>query len=515
MKRITYLALLLFIHGFLSVQDSYGQVKLPALFNDNMVLQQKTDAPVWGWASPGEKITVRASWEEESRKTLADKSGHWLVRIPTPGAGGPFSLSVEGKSSITIKNIMIGEVWICSGQSNMQKQMGFRNGQKPIINFAGEIAGAKHPGIRLFQVGRQPSDTELDNCEGNWLECSPENVIDFSAVGYFFGKYLEESLSVPIGLIQTTVGGTPAEAWMSERAMKQGKYQGIYEDWATWKKDYPADSLDYYTALKNYEEKKTETLPVMPASVYRMIRYYQYPSILYNGMIRPLIPFAFKGVIWYQGESNKGDALLYEDLFSRLIQSWREEWNIGEFPFYFVQIAPYGKTDQYKGGELREAQRIVDRDVVNTGMAVTLDIGDPLDIHPAQKNEVGRRLALLALSKTYGYNDIVCSGPEYRSMEIKDDQAILSFELAGQGVIFTNNRNSTGFYVAGEDHVFYPAEARLDEDKIIVSCRKVPQPIAVRYAWEDATNPSVFNSVGLPASTFRTDDWEDAEIISR
>ena len=443
----------------------WAEVKLPKILGDNMVLQQQTEVRLWGWADPDEEVTVQ--FQEQKVSTKADANGRWLVKLRTPEAGGPYEVQVTGKSNqITLRNVLVGEVWIGSGQSNMQWPVSRSD------NAQQEIATAKYPKIRLFTVAHKISDTPLDDCEGAWVECSPETVGGFSAVAYFFGRYLHQELGVPVGLINSSWGGTICEAWTSRQALQ-------------------ADE-DFQPLL----ERAKQFNPKNPNQ----------PSVLFNAMIHPILPLVIRGALWYQGESNVGRAAQYTKLFPTMIQDWRKRWQIGDFPFYYVQLAPfrYGKAHPECLPELWEAQLQTLR-LPNTGMVVTTDIGNIKDIHPSNKQEVGRRLALWALAKIHG-KPIVYSGPLYDGYTVEGNKIRIKFQHADDGLVCKGDR-LTHFTIAGEDKKFVPAEAVIDGSTVVVSSPLVAKPVAVRFGWEDTAEPNLFNKAGLPASPFRTDHF--------
>ncbi len=481
--------------------SSMASVRLPAILGDNMVLQQKTDAPVWGWADPQETVKVKGSWAEAEVTTQADSDGKWLIKLPTPAAGGPFTVTIAGSNTINLQNVLVGVVWVCSGQSNMQWTV--RNSN----NSEAEIAAANYPQIRLFSVARTVAETPQSDCKGSWQPCTPETIPDFSAVAYYFGRDLNKQLDIPVGLIHTSWGGTPAESWTRKEILAAD------EDLVPILKRFDAALVQYPAAMEEYKTKTLEEWkqkaeaakaegkeaprrpnpPTGPDNPWR-------PAGLYNAMIAPLIPFAIEGAIWYQGESNAGRAWQYQKLFPAMINNWRADWGRGDFPFYFVQIAPY--TGQ--NPDIREAQLMTFKTVPNTGIVVTTDIGDPKDIHPRNKQDVGRRLALWALSKNYGLKDIVPSGPIYREMKIEGDKIRIFFDFAGNGLL-ARNGDLTHFTIAEEGKDFVPATAVIDGSTVVVSAQGVKAPVAVRFAWENAPEPNLFNKEGLPASPFRTD----------
>jgi sialate O-acetylesterase len=444
-----------------------ADVRLPKVIGDHMVLQQGKPLPVWGWADAGEKVTV-ALGESKASATAAE-DGKWTVRLEAMEAGGPCQMTVQGNNTITLEDILIGEVWVCSGQSNMQWPVSASN------NHAEEAAAADYPNIRLFTVARKVAEKPMDDCQGAWTACSPQTVPGFSAVAYFFGRHLHKELEVPVGLINTSWGGTLAEAWTS--------HEGLLGE------------PDFEPIL----ERAAQFNPKTPNQA----------SNLYNGMLHPLIPFAIQGAIWYQGESNCSRAEQYRKLFPAMIRDWRKNWGQGEFPFLFVQLAPfrYGRADPRCLPELWEAQ-LKTLELANTGMAVTTDIGNIVDIHPKNKQDVGRRLALWALAETYD-KDVVCSGPLYDSMTVEGDKVRIRFKHVGGGLVAKGQLGP--FTIRGSEGPnpqFLPATAAIDGDSVVVASERVKQPVAVRFGWFDTASPSLFNKEGLPASPFRTDDFE-------
>jgi len=619
-----------------------AQLKLPALFADSMILQQHTNAPVWGWASPGQKVEVSGSWSGKTVRVVAGKDGKWMLRLPTPGAGGPYELRIRAGETRVLQGVLIGEVWICSGQSNMEMPVeGWTT--DPVKNSAREIADAHYPDIRLFTVEKSIAYAPREDVKGSWSACAPATVRGFSATAYFFGKELYNKLQVPVGLIHTSWGGTVAEAWTSESGLrlmgdfntglntidsvhrnmaaivqhdhindlrwqqaqqdnsaaytgatcgtgwKTMRVPGFWEDaglpdidgvvwfkravnipgaWAgkELKLDLgPVDDRDvmyfngaavdstmqgftwaaerHYTipgklvkagdnviAIKVIDDGgsggmygKAEQMVLYPetgtaASGIKLNGEWQYklaavkpkpvlntwpnqPSVLYNAMIAPLVPFAIKGAIWYQGESNVGRAKQYTTLFPLMIGDWRRKWDQGSFPFYFVQIAPFkywGETTQ--AAELRDAQRRTLSLCPNTGMAVTLDIGNTDNIHPADKPEVGKRLALWALSETYKKKGIY-SGPLYKGFEIKDGKVLVSFTHMDGG-LKSRNGALEGFELQDADGSWKPATAVIEGDKVVVNSNVISGPVGVRYAFYAAAAGTLFNGYGLPASSF-------------
>lgn len=427
-------------------------------------------------------------------------------------------MTVNGeKNSITVKNIMVGEVWICSGQSNMEMPLATMGWWKTgVLNYEQEVASANYPNdIRLFTVGKKVAEQPQSDCVGSWSMCTPETAASFSAVAYFFARELHKELQIPIGLIHTSWWGTPAEAWTSKRVIEsRPDYKPIIDRYEKAVENYPQALEDYENKLAEWKKAAAKAkaegkeLPGEPWPPYGP-GHQNSPYRLYNGMIAPLIPYGIQGVIWYQGESNAARAYQYRKLFADLIKNWRDDWGQGDFPFYYVQIAPfksvYGFYKPFEMAELREAQ-LMTLSVPNTGMVVTMDIGDVKDIHPRNKQDVGKRLALWALAKTYGRENIVCSGPIYKSMKIEGDKIRLFFDYADNGLA-AKGGELTHFVIAGGDKKFVDAKAMIVGNTVVVSSGKVSKPIAVRYAWSNAALPNFYNKEGLPASGFRTDDW--------
>ncbi len=447
----------------------YSQTKLASLFKDHMVLQQNSNAVVWGWDKPNTRINISAGWGGQY-STMSDDKGKWKFLIKTEKAGGPYELQIKGSETIIISDVLLGEVWLCSGQSNMEMPLKGFAGQ-PIIGSNDFVLDSKNHNIRLFNVNRSISSVPLETCEGSWNESTPNNVLNFSAVAYLYGKILQENLGVPIGIICSSVGGTRAEAWTDKETLTDKKF--------------------------GFDIKMDTSTRVGDKNG---------PARLYNGMIHPLIPFTIKGAIWYQGEANIRTTDQYATLFPAMINSWREQWNIGDFPFYYVQIAPFKYGSDVNSAYLREVQLKSMETVPNSGMAVTLDIGDEFCIHPAEKFKVAKRLSYWALAKTYGYKGLQFSGPVYKSMEIENNKITLNFDYAPNGVI-NFNKPLNHFTIAGKDKVFYPAKAEITRGKLTVYSKLVPNPVAVRYCWDNYVEGTLYNLAGLPASSFRTDNW--------
>nr|WP_315148944.1 sialate O-acetylesterase [uncultured Flavobacterium sp.] len=620
-----------------------ANVRMPLLFSDGMVLQRNKTIPVWGWADANEKVEV--SFNKQTRIITADKDGKWMIGLNAEKAGGPFELTITGKNKIVIKDVLVGEVWICSGQSNMEFQV------SKTMNSEKEINDSNYPMIRHFGVAQDLSGTPKEDLKaGKWEVSSKETVGNFTAVGYYFAKKLYAELKIPIGIINTSWGGTNVETWTSREAFQKSdefkdmianvpsvnmdailetykktilenlkKVQGFdvtmanenqFKEMNFDDKNWPeikAPSLWENQQLGNMDGivwmRKTITLSaediknkaalslskiddedityingieIGKNTRYDLKRVYQvpanvlkeginsiavrivdngggggiygesadlkltlgiknipldglwkfnvvnvkisvspnsYPSLLYNAMVNPLIPYAFQGVLWYQGEANVWRANQYKKAFPLMITDWRTKWNQGNFPFYFVQLSTFDEfggnsTKGSRWAELREAQTETLK-VPNTGMAVTTDIGNAKDIHPTNKQDVAKRLATIALNDVYGKKQ-VCSGPMYKAMEIKGNQITVNFASIGSGLSTTDkNGNVKGFEIAGADNVFHLAKAIIKDNKVIVSSESVPNPVAVHYGWaDDDTEINLFNKENFPASPFRTDNWE-------
>jgi sialate O-acetylesterase len=492
----------------LLISVSVADVRLPAIFSDNMVLQRQMPVPVWGFADAGEQVTINISGQ--SKTVRADHDGKWMVKLAAMPAGGPFEMTVRGDNAVTFTNVMVGEVWVCSGQSNME----FHLEQTP--GARAEIKNATNSNIRLFTIPWTIAEKPKDDVEASWLVCHPNFVDNFSAVAYFFGEALNSQLDVPIGLIQSAYGGSKIEPWMTIEALKQVPSLSSAVEYIE-KSDQvhrgqvakALKELEIYLPMAKKAFAAGEAVPVPPKwPVHPLATDKQQPSCLYNGMINPIVPFGMRGVIWYQGEANCGqnDGMLYYDKFKAMLASWRSRWGQGNFPFYFVQLAPFHYGDSEELPLFWEAQTAC-LQIPNTGMAVTVDIGDPYDIHPKNKRDVAKRLALWALAKDYGKKDIVYSGPLYKSMSVEGNKAVISFDHVGTGLTSRDGRDLTWFEIADEDQKFIKAKALIEGDTVIVSSEKINKPVAVRFGWDQKAEPNLSNKEGLPASPFRTDHW--------
>ncbi|MCI6550511.1 MAG: sialate O-acetylesterase [Prevotella sp.] len=456
-------------------------IKLPSMLADNMVLQQQSRIRLWGTAKAGTRVTLFTSWDKRTYSTKSDPEGRWEVAVRTSAAGGPYTIRISDGTPLILQNIMLGEVWFCSGQSNMEMPMrGFdrqplKGGNDLIIR-----AKASTP-IRMFVSDsmdgkwiRQWSRTPQETCEGQWLTNTSGNVAVTSAVAYYFARYIQDVLEVPVGIIISTLGGSKIEAWMSREAL------------APFHKD----------------------LSVLDGT--GDVNIHSAPCGLFNAKVNPFTGMTVRGFLWYQGESNIGNAAEYADLQTAMVRDWRKRWGDDNLPFYFVEIAPYRYegVDKTSSAYLREAQQKAYHQIPNSGIVTTLDIGSPVFIHPVEKAQVGRRLAWWALGQTYGRKGFEYKPPMYQSMEIKDGKIYINAENMGNGLcpMWTSLK---GFEIAGEDRHFYPAFAEIEERtcRLAVSNVKVPHPVAVRYAWRNCPEASVFNIQGLPLMPFRTDQW--------
>jgi len=463
--RSTLMRLLLGLAAGLFARSASADVKPHPLFTDHAVLQQGRTLPVWGWAADGEKVTVRLAGQEASTEA---KDGKWRVDLKPLAAGGPHQLTIEGKNKIVVDDVLVGEVWVASGQSNMQWGLSATEGAEKAI------AGATDSKLRLFTVPMEPAGEPKSTIEAKWVVCSPETAKDFSAVAYYFGQDLRKRFDRPVGLIGTYWGGTPSEAWTHRD--KLANTPGLAH-------------------ILGYDRKANDPW---------------YPGGLFNGMIAPIVPYAISGAIWYQGESNADRAWQYRTLFPAMISSWREAWGQGDFPFLLVQLAPFKdiKPDPSESdwAELREAQLLATKVLPNVGMAVITDVGDEKDIHPQKKQPVGARLAIAARKLAYG-EALEHSGPELRGAKFDAGQATLTFDHAASG-LEAKGGELTGFTLAGEDHKFHKAEAKITgKDTIVVTSASVTHPVAVRFGWADFPVVNLWNKDGLPATPFRSDDF--------
>ncbi len=581
-------------------QKEHEGLRLPAIISDHMVLQNGSEIPVWGWASPGEAVTIQI--EDQEVQTNANRDGKWKAELNALNSGGPLFMKViTSDTTILVRDILVGEVWLGSGQSNMEWPM------NRISDAEKHIQVAYFPEIRFFTVKRNKAGEPLDDCEGKWVLCNPQTTDPFSAVAYFFGRVIHQQLSVPVGLIHSSWGGTPAESWTSSETISGNpRFGKIESNFIQAQSKYETDRPKFNKTLRSAllrpvnrnlnsakgiwdfiskrggqhfqstmnisikdgqlivdigwsatpatnvefsEGKLSFTFQIEPSSrfpdpfqvsgifrgetfkgsiqsgesensEFRAVKRIKnsdvtprllspqnvhLPSELYNAMLHPIAPFAIKGVIWYQGESNTSRAYDYRDLFPAMIQDWRDLWGRGNLPFYFVQIAPFKYQTHGIAAELREAQ-LMTLSVPNTGMVVTTDIATIDDIHPPNKIDVGKRLALWALANDYDQEEIIPSGPLYKEMIVEGNRVRIKFDYTGEGLVALDHK-ITHFTIAGKDRQFLSAEAKIEGHDLVVWSNQVAKPVAVRFGWSNTAEPNLFNHVGLPASPFRTDDW--------
>ena len=462
------------ICGFITVAQS--KVTLPQFFSDNMVLQQQTECRIWGWTEPGKKVIVHTPWDKKSHRATARKDGRFEVTIQTPKAGGPYDIWFQDGDFVKLSNVMIGEVWICSGQSNMEMLMkGYK--AQPVEGATEELLSCKDDELRLFYGKRLASLEAQQDLKGSWQEANAASVREFSATAYFFGKALRRALGVPVGLIVTAFGGSACEAWMN----------------ADWLKAFPK----VQQTITEEDVKKLQQ---------------RCPTALYNGQLKPLIGYGIRGAIWYQGEDNIPRYDYYAELLKTMVEGWRAEWKQGDFPFYYCQIAPYDYSligwgnSQY----LREQQLKAESLIPNARMAVLMDAGLEYGIHPRKKRQAGERLALLALANTYevkGLPDFAV----YKEVTFQNDTAVIAFDRSKEWVYFEHGPSSNNFEIAGDDRVFHPAEAWVSRNRVYVKSNEVKKPVAVRYAWRDWVEGDLMHD-GLPVSSFRTDDWDSLPL---
>jgi sialate O-acetylesterase len=488
-----------------------ADIRLPQVFGDHMVLQRDQPIVVWGWADAGERVTVTLAGRTAT--AVAGAAGEWKVTLPALPAGGPHEMSIAGKNRVVLSDILVGEVWLCSGQSNMEWIL--RNTD----NADEVIAAAEFPRIRLLTVEKRPSPQPLPDIRGAWVACTPKSAEAFSAVAFFFGRRIQAELGVPVGLINSSWGGTLAEVWTPAGAFALGAGLDkiaikIREADRAYREALPAKlgELEAWISASRKALQSDAGLPLAPEMLKHAIFSEGFPdqsTSLYNGMIHPLVPFAIRGALWYQGEANAitHDGPLYLEKMKALVGGWRRAWGRGDFPFYFVQIAPLDAV--YDGDDLPklwDAQRAA-LALPNMGMAVTTDIANLKDIHPRNKLDVGNRLALWALAKDYGRSELVCSGPLYKAVEFKEGKAVVSFDYAAGGLVAAGGNDLTWFEIAGADRIFKKARARIEGSTVVVGSAEVPRPVAVRFAWRRNGTPNLINTAGLPASPFRTDGW--------
>ncbi|MBB2144917.1 sialate O-acetylesterase [Pedobacter sp. LMG 31464] len=469
MKRYLTVVSLLLLCGIQSIK---ANVVLPAIFGNGMVLQQKENVKVWGKAKLNANVLITTSWNNKTYTVKTNASGNWKTTIATPTAGGPYSITFNDGNKITLSDILIGEVWLCSGQSNMEMPIkGF--GNQPILNSNDILLDAEEPGVRLFRIEKNMSRTPVADVTNKWEHANAVTVKEFSAIGYQFARMLQQKLKVPVGIIQSAYGGTDIEAWMTKNSLTG------FTDFKT-----PADSAK---VIKND------------------------PAVLFNAMIIPIIGYNIKGVLWYQGENNRMNPLTYAQKMAAMVKEWRTQWATNQWPFYYVQIAPNVYNDHKEEIPLLyEAQAQAMTLIPNSGMVVSVDAGSQTTIHPPNKTIISKRLAYWALAKTYGKEGIAYMGPVYKSLKITDDKVILSFDQIPTGLTAFDQKLKS-FEIAGEDKVFYPADAAISGKTVVVKSESVKKPVAVRYAFKDNAVGNLYNVEGLPSAPFRTDNWDNTK----
>ncbi len=505
---------LVFLAAAAALPTAHADVRLPHVIGSHMVVQRQLPVQIWGWADPDEEVRVKLAGQEVT--TRGDVGGRWRVRLDPLPAGGPHTLTITGKNTLELTDVLVGDVWLCSGQSNMEM------GLKSVDGGPEAIEQADHPNIRLFHLPWKTSPTALDDVDVQWRPCSPENISTggffnsgFSAVAYFFGLELHTKLDVPIGLIDSSWGGTRIEPWTPRAGFAmvptlQDVVKLIDDATPNYHKAVAKAVEEYerWTPLARQHLDAGQTVPAPPEWPHHLLEQHTQPTAIYNGMIHPLVPFTLCGAIWYQGESNLKDGMAYADKMRALIGGWRSVWDQGLFPFYFVQIAPfrYGNEDPQALPRLWEAQT-ASLAIRNTGMAGTVDIGNVEDIHPRNKRDVGHRLALWALAKTYNQQGLVYSGPLFKSAAVEEGAMRVHFDHVGGGLASRDGQPLTWFQLAGEDQQFHSAEAAIDGQTLVVRSPQVAKPVAVRFGWHQEAAPNLMNKEGLPASPFRSDSW--------
>ena len=512
MKKTVNTLLLAYL---ISCLPTHAEMIPNTLFGDNAVLQQGRRVPVWGTASEGERVTVSFGGQKVEAAT---KNGKWMAWLePMKSSFTPQTMTISGSNTLTMTNILVGEVWLCGGQSNMERKfpqlVSTDPSQLPPVNLEKEIAAADLPAIRHILIPQVTSSNPLSTISTTWMICSPKSVTNFTAVGYFFARDLQKELNVPIGLINSSWGGSIAAAWSRHEALETNpalnpiltdynKDVAAYpERLARYQADEPKIQARYTKALAEAKAKgqRPPNPPHPPGDPFKNVNS---PSYMFNAMINPLIPHAIRGVIWYQGETDRLKADQYQKTFPALISDWRNLWSEGDFPFLYVQIAPCKMI----GPEIREAQLLSLKRTTNTAMTVITDWGHPNNMHPIHKEPVGHRLSLAARALAYG-EKIEYSGPLYKAAQINGNSITISFDHTGNGLV-AKDGPLKGFLIAGSDKVFIPAQAEIKGESVVVSAPEVTTPVAVRYGWTNVPDVNLFNQAGLPASPFRTDDWE-------
>jgi sialate O-acetylesterase len=512
-RRCLALALLAYLAG--PDMAARGDVKVPAIFGPHMVLQRDQKDRVWGWAEPAEEITVKIGGQSKTSKAGSD--GSWQVILDAMPAGGPHTLSIQGKNTLKFDDVLVGEVWICSGQSNMQWPLTLA------VDGDLEIAAATDPNIRLITVPNLGTQEPQQSFKGEWQTAQPGTVGWFSAVGYFFGRRLHQTLNVPVGLINDSWGGSACEAWIRRDVLAADqKYAPLLKHWEKIEKEYVHAKAEYESkqaqwraAVTKAKAEKKEAPPA-PDNPDDWMQGNSRPGNIYNGVLKPTIGYGIRGVIWYQGESNAGRAYQYRDLFPLMIKSWRDEWGQGDFSFYWVQLADFlaeaPEPRDSDWAELREAQTMTLSRLPRTGEAVIIDAGESQDIHPRNKLVVANRLARWALARDYGLK-VAYQSPTYKEVKMQAKKAVIRFDHVGGGLKTIDVGELRGFAIAGSDHKFVAANAKfIGRDAIEVWSDKVAEPASVRYAWADNPVCNLYSDEGLPVTPFRTDDWPGRTI---
>ncbi len=464
MNKLIRKTSILYFLCLLIFQHAEAKLAVPAIFGNHMVMQQNSEVKIWGWGKPFEKVTILSSWSSDTLRTMVNHNGNWSLTLKTPKAGSGHSLRIQGHNLIEISDILIGEVWLCSGQSNMEWSVSHG------INDGEELAqSAHHEDLRLFHVEWRSSPSRCLDVVGQWVKCTPETMREFSAIAYVFGKELNQQLKQPIGLISSNWGGTPIESWTSVHEIESDAYLCD-----------AAGKLPYFSWAPNK------------------------PGYTYNAMLAPLMPFAIKGVLWYQGEANVDNAYAYPEMLETLVRSWREGFKT-DFAFLYAQIAPFKSYPNDDGVKVRDAQRQALKRIPNSGMVILSDIGDTTDIHPRNKIDAGKRFAHVALHKTYHHSEYPTSGPLYKSHSVSGNKVEVQFGHS-EGLYCSQNELNM-FELAGEDLKWHKAEAQIKNNTVIVSSSRVKQPVHVRFEWKNAVMPILFNKHNLPASSFTTLDW--------
>ena len=513
--------LLVLVSGLVLTTSAQAEVKLPSIFSDNAVIQSETKVPIWGWADKEKEVTIEYEGKFPNEKagfgvkpfTVKVKNGKWKAHLDSIPPGSVVTIRVKGQNQITIQNVLAGEVWLCSGQSNMAMTV------NRCDNLEREQKQANYPQIRMFKVANNPQTKPQDDVPGQWIICSPETVAGFSGTAYFFGRKIHKELNVPVGLINSSVGGTAVEAWTSIDVQKGNKtLEPIFDVWHK-----KAKGFDLKKALVAYEKalakwktaaakarKAKKKIPRRPRMPVEPLKDRNYPSNLFNGMIHPLIPYAIRGAIWYQGENNANRiAELYGVQLPLLVKDWRARWGQGDFPFLWVQLPNFRKrvdepVQQNSGWALVREGMLKSLRVPNTGMAVTIDVGDPNDIHPTNKQDFGGRLANVALASVYKKKNVAETGPLYRKHKITDGKVLIEFDHT-HGGLANKGKELKGFAISSKNGEWLPAEAKIEGDQVVVLHPQVKTPVAVRYGWADNPEVTLYNGAGLPASPFRTD----------